>query len=118
MAWSVSFLVAAVPSGRSGADLPPLARSQPFLFVGVRGMAEPAVDGALHQAGGFRRQGWRCFGAEWRRPPGCLGVPPSSRLQWRRGGRRDVLLGEDDAGAHKDLSVILFVSGLVCKTLG
>jgi hypothetical protein len=63
-----------------------------------------------------RRAGWRCFGAEERRLPFCLGTPSSpSKVWWSSGGfrRRGVLRVEDDVGAQEDLIVIFFVSWAV-----
>ena len=137
-AWSVCFLKTAFLSSVLGAPVElrggsavssvlAARRSCGALlpFVGVRVVAEPAVENldgevAVDQASAVPRAGWRCSGAEWRRLPGRRGSRPSPRF-WRSGGgfrRRDVLLVGDGARAQKDLCVIFFVSGLGCNTLG
>ena len=87
--------------------------------AGIRVVEVPAfvdLEGAVRvdQAGVVvRRAGWRCFGAEERRLPGCMGAPSSpSKAWWSSGGFRwrVVLRDEDEAGVQEDLIVIFFVS--------
>ena len=98
-----------------------------FPLAGVRVMADPVfedLDGAVavDQAGvADRGAGWRRSGAECRRLPGRLRVPPSPRFS---GGVAESSAGGTCCAMDMALKLrrtslfFLFVSGFICEMLG